>query len=244
MSSSPHPNSTITTTTSNRNTEQAPLQQQQQRVTETPERGPPADAVETGGQGHLLVITDKAKAKMQDLLRQQQSSKKPQNNNNTNSDPPLLYLRMGVETGGCTGLSYTLHVIHKDELNPDRDHVETHGNVVCVVDYRSLLYLYGMELDFSDLLIGGGFKFSNPNASRSCGCGRSFAVSKSFLQNLPDSSSLGTRPETAGQGLSNTTPHGMDKPANGTWIYDHVQRRAEPGGGEETLIPSKPTKCS
>ena len=49
-------------------------------------------------------------------------------------------------------------------------------DIRCVVDAKSLLYLYGLELDYSDQLVGGGFKFYNPNAEESCGCGSSFAV--------------------------------------------------------------------
>ena len=49
-------------------------------------------------------------------------------------------------------------------------------NIKCVVDAKSMLYLYGMELDYSEELIGGGFKFFNPNAEESCGCGSSFGV--------------------------------------------------------------------
>ena len=89
-------------------------------------------------------------------------------------------LRVGVRSGGCSGMSYTMDFISGDEINPD-DKVYDYSlsskqtfKVVC--DPKSLLYIYGMQLDFSKDLIGGGFNFVNPNASQTCGCGSSFAV--------------------------------------------------------------------
>ena len=89
-------------------------------------------------------------------------------------------LRVGVRSGGCSGMSYTMDFIGNNEINPD-DKVyeyslkaEQSFQVVC--DPKSLLYIYGMQLDFSKELIGGGFNFVNPNASQTCGCGSSFAV--------------------------------------------------------------------
>ena len=89
-------------------------------------------------------------------------------------------LRVGVRSGGCSGMSYTMDFISGDEINSD-DKVYDYSlsseqtfKVVC--DPKSLLYIYGMQLDFSKDLIGGGFNFVNPNASQTCGCGSSFAV--------------------------------------------------------------------
>ena len=89
-------------------------------------------------------------------------------------------LRVGVRSGGCSGMSYKMDFIGTDEINPD-DKVYDYSlkadqsfQVVC--DPKSLLYIYGMQLDFSKELIGGGFNFVNPNASQTCGCGSSFAV--------------------------------------------------------------------
>ena len=89
-------------------------------------------------------------------------------------------LRVGVRSGGCSGMSYTMDFIESNEINPD-DKVYDYSlnsdqsfQVVC--DPKSLLYIYGMQLDFSKELIGGGFNFVNPNASQTCGCGSSFAV--------------------------------------------------------------------
>lgn len=83
-------------------------------------------------------------------------------------------LRMGVRGGGCSGLSYTLGF---DKEVSEYDSVfEVDEGVKVVVDMKSYLYLKGTELDFTTDLIGGGFKFNNPNARKSCGCGSSFQV--------------------------------------------------------------------
>jgi iron-sulfur cluster assembly accessory protein len=91
-------------------------------------------------------------------------------------DDPLI-LRMGVRNGGCSGLSYVMDFSTADEIT-DEDAVDEYltEGIRCVVDAKSVLYLYGLELDYSDELIGGGFKFFNPNAEESCGCGSSFGV--------------------------------------------------------------------
>jgi iron-sulfur cluster assembly 1 len=88
-----------------------------------------------------------------------------------------LVLRMGVRNGGCSGLSYVMDFSNEDEIQED-DVVDEYSKekLKCVVDAKSMLYLYGLELDYSDELIGGGFKFFNPNAEESCGCGSSFGV--------------------------------------------------------------------
>eukprot|EP01041_Mallomonas_annulata_P000911 gene911-1767_t len=86
-----------------------------------------------------------------------------------------LLLRMGVRAGGCSGMSYIMDVIDESQVTED-DHIETYQGIRCAVDPKSLLFLYGLQLDYSHELIGGGFKFSNPNAETSCGCGKSFGV--------------------------------------------------------------------
>lgn len=86
-----------------------------------------------------------------------------------------LSLRMGIRAGGCSGMSYVMDMIPPDQIKED-DHVEIYEGIQCVVDPKSLLYLFGLQLDYSDELIGGGFKFINPNAETSCGCGKSFNV--------------------------------------------------------------------
>ncbi|CAN0154721.1 unnamed protein product [Pylaiella littoralis] len=86
-----------------------------------------------------------------------------------------IFLRMGVRSGGCSGLSYIMNLVKKDDITED-DMVEEYDGFKCVIDPKSVLYLFGLELDFSDALIGGGFQFQNPNAESSCGCGKSFGV--------------------------------------------------------------------
>ena len=86
-----------------------------------------------------------------------------------------LVLRMGVRAGGCSGMSYVMDLITPDKIEED-DHQEINDGFTCVVDPKSPLYLYGLQLDYSDELIGGGFQFTNPNADTSCGCGKSFGV--------------------------------------------------------------------
>ena len=89
-------------------------------------------------------------------------------------------LRVGVRSGGCSGMSYTMDFIDADAIeNEDKvyEYQTLDGTVFRVVcDPKSLLYIYGMQLDFSNELIGGGFNFTNPNATQTCGCGSSFAV--------------------------------------------------------------------
>jgi len=83
------------------------------------------------------------------------------------------FLRVSVVGGGCSGLSYKLDF--DNELKPADQVFETE-NLKIVTDMKSLLYLLNTELDYSDGLNGKGFIFKNPNASRTCGCGESFAV--------------------------------------------------------------------
>ena len=82
-------------------------------------------------------------------------------------------IRVSVMGGGCSGLMYDLKF---DNVNNPGDHVFEDKGVKIFVDKKSLLYVAGTTLDFSDGLNGKGFQFINPNASRTCGCGESFAV--------------------------------------------------------------------
>ncbi|GAC1443277.1 MAG: iron-sulfur cluster assembly accessory protein [Sediminibacterium sp.] len=81
-------------------------------------------------------------------------------------------LRIGVKGGGCSGMTY---VMGFDEPEPDDERFEIEG-IACVMNKSHQLYLYGMEVDWQGGLNSRGFTFSNPNASKTCGCGTSFAV--------------------------------------------------------------------
>ena len=107
-----------------------------------------------------ITATGKAQQKVLELMQQ------------ANIDASY-FLRVSVVGGGCSGLSYKLDF--DNELKRD-DQVFEMNNVKLVTDIKSLLYLINTELDYSDGLNGKGFFFKNPNASRTCGCGESFAV--------------------------------------------------------------------
>ncbi len=88
---------------------------------------------------------------------------------------PEAVVRIGVENGGCSGLQYNMDfdgagVAEGDEV------FEQPGGLKVVVDRDQLMYLEGLTVDFSTKLMGGGFRFENPNAARSCGCGTSFKL--------------------------------------------------------------------
>lgn len=86
-----------------------------------------------------------------------------------------LCLRVGVRGGGCSGMSYTMDFEDPNNIRPD-DEIYDYSGFKVVCDPKSMLYIYGLVLDYSNALIGGGFKFTNPNASQTCGCGTSFAT--------------------------------------------------------------------
>ena len=90
-----------------------------------------------------------------------------------NNIPAEHGLRLGVKGGGCSGLSYVLGF---DERPNEKDRVFTVRGVTVFVDPKSLFYLSGTVLDFSDGLNGKGFVFNNPQAAKTCGCGSSFGV--------------------------------------------------------------------
>jgi len=109
-----------------------------------------------------IYISDKAKVKVQQLMADA----------GIGADD-TYFLRVGVVGGGCSGLSYKLDF---DNETKPMDQVFEDNGMKVVTDLKSFLYLVNTMLDFSDGLNGKGFFFSNPNASRSCGCGESFAV--------------------------------------------------------------------
>ena len=83
------------------------------------------------------------------------------------------YLRASVTGGGCSGMNYNLDW---DNNLEDFDKIYNQHGIKLVVNVKSLIYLRGMKIDFSSDILSGGFKFVNPNASRTCGCGTSFSV--------------------------------------------------------------------
>lgn len=83
------------------------------------------------------------------------------------------FIRVGVDGGGCSGLSYKLEF---DDTLKEGDQMFEDKGIKIVVDRKSFLYLAGTELEYTGGLNGKGFVFNNPNASRTCGCGESFSV--------------------------------------------------------------------
>lgn len=108
----------------------------------------------------MLKVSEKAQARIIELKK---SEGHPESHN----------LRVAVKGGGCSGLMYDLSF---DDQISEKDDVFEDNGVKVVVDKKSLFYLLDTTLDFSDGLNGKGFQFINPNASRTCGCGESFAV--------------------------------------------------------------------
>lgn len=86
-----------------------------------------------------------------------------------------IYLRISVKQGGCSGMSYSMTFDDQKNIQ-SLDEIIDYKDFQIVCDSKSLLYLYGMSLDYQDALIGGGFQFINPNAIQVCGCGKSFSA--------------------------------------------------------------------
>jgi len=107
-----------------------------------------------------ITITEKAKKEIFRIMKE-------------NNVPENYGLRVGVKGGGCSGLTYTLNF---DGDKKTGDTIIEDENIKLFIDGKSLFYLMGTELDFSDGLNGKGFLFNNPNAAKTCGCGDSFGV--------------------------------------------------------------------
>jgi iron-sulfur cluster assembly protein len=97
------------------------------------------------------------------------------NNSDVEEQGKDLCLRVGVRNGGCSGMSYLMDFEDPNNVRED-DEVFDYDGFKIICDPKSLLYIYGLQLDYSNALIGGGFQFTNPNASQTCGCGKSFGV--------------------------------------------------------------------
>tara|TARA_A200000159_G_scaffold5397_1_gene4983 strand:- start:7171 stop:7494 length:324 start_codon:yes stop_codon:yes gene_type:complete len=95
------------------------------------------------------------------------------NNFFSNMEPKPIGVRVGVQGGGCSGFTYQLGYAY-DVKEGDRE-LESHG-VKIVIDRKSLLYLMGTQIDYINELGQSGFKFENPAAKRTCGCGESFGI--------------------------------------------------------------------
>src|ERR1700709_1105267 len=109
----------------------------------------------------MIFVSDKAKEKVQHLMEDGVYQGKD------------YFLRVSVVGGGCSGLSYKMDF---DNVTKPSDQVFEDNGIKVVTDLKSFLYLVNTTLEFSEGLNGKGFYFNNPNASRSCACGESFAV--------------------------------------------------------------------
>jgi iron-sulfur cluster assembly protein len=109
----------------------------------------------------MIKVSDIAKKKVVELMT------------DDGYDASIDFVRVGVKSGGCSGLSYDLDF---DKKSNEEDKVFEDNGVKIIVDKKSFLYLIGTTLEYSGGLNGTGFVFNNPNASRTCGCGESFSL--------------------------------------------------------------------
>ena len=109
----------------------------------------------------MIKVSDTAKKKVVELMT------------DDGFNPTVDYVRVGVKSGGCSGLSYDLKF---DKTKENDDKVFEDNDVKIIVDKKSFLYLIGTTLEYSGGLNGTGFVFNNPNANRTCGCGESFSL--------------------------------------------------------------------
>ena len=108
----------------------------------------------------MIYVAESAKQKIQEIRR-------------TGSIQDDFFIRVSVVSGGCSGLSYKMDFDNESKPN---DQVFEDNDVKVVIDLKSFLYLFNTTLEFTGGLDGKGFSFNNPNATRTCGCGESFAV--------------------------------------------------------------------
>ncbi len=109
-----------------------------------------------------LAITERAAAEVKNFFKEQEY------------DETSALLRVGIVSGGCSGLNYSLNI--ETEVDEENDKVTEHHGVRVVVDRKSALYLDETTVDYYEGLEARGFQFKNPNAARTCGCGQSFSV--------------------------------------------------------------------
>lgn len=109
----------------------------------------------------MIKVSEQAKNKVIELMKED------------GFNPTSDFVRVGVKSGGCSGLSYDLKF---DNNTEEDDKIFEDNGVKIIVDKRSFLYLVGTTLEYSGGLNGTGFVFNNPNANRTCGCGESFSL--------------------------------------------------------------------
>jgi iron-sulfur cluster assembly protein len=109
----------------------------------------------------MIKVSETAKKKVIELMK------------DDGFNPTTDFVRVGVKSGGCSGLSYDLKF---DKENQEDDKVFVDNDIKIIVDKKSFLYLIGTTLEYSGGLNGTGFVFNNPNANRTCGCGESFSL--------------------------------------------------------------------
>lgn len=110
------------------------------------------------GNEKLVLVTSPAGQKLNSLIDREQKGE---------------FLRIKITGGGCNGLSYKMKFVAEPKRG---DILVVSSGAQVLVDSKSALYLRGTNLDYSDKMVGGGFKFSNPNAKSSCSCGESFSI--------------------------------------------------------------------
>lgn len=110
------------------------------------------------GNEKLILVSEAAGAKLCDLIEREGRG---------------AFLRVKITGGGCNGLSYKMKFVEAPKRG---DILVRSSGADVLVDSKSALYLRGTELDYSDKMVGGGFKFGNPNAKSSCSCGESFSI--------------------------------------------------------------------
>ena len=137
------------------NIDSAPVEVPSNQLTEAAASSPPDPATQHG------ILMSESALKHVLMLKEQQGG----------SD---LCLRVGVRQGGCSGMSYMMDFEDPSNIRDD-DEIFDYDGFKVVSDPKSMLYLYGLMLDYSNAMIGGGFQFTNPNASQTCGCGKSFS---------------------------------------------------------------------
>ena len=109
----------------------------------------------------MIQVSDQAKSKAAQLMTEE------------GFDPTTDYIRVGVKSGGCSGLEYVLKF---NNIKNETDTIFEDNGVRVIIEKKSILYLAGTVLEYSGGLNGKGFIFNNPNASRTCGCGESFSL--------------------------------------------------------------------